>query len=730
MAKQQILLVDADPSSRRVLEVSLRSAGFNVTVAESAESALAKLEHSTPELVLSDTHLPGVDGFELVRRMRAMPEMSAVPVVFVTEQGALEEKLRGLELGVDDYLAKPIFVREVVTRVHMLLARRNKQRIAAESLARTRFSGALEDVAVVDLLQTIEVSQKSGVATVVQGKREAKLFFRQGRLVDAEVGELRGEEAVYRAITWTRGTFDLEFRDVDMPSAIEAPTHVLLMEGLRRVDELGRLSEQLPDQASIIDLDHTALLERLTEIPDELNGILRLIDGRSTLLDLVDGSPFDDLSTLTVLSKFYFEGLLVVVDEPAERSRPSAVSSSHSPMTRPSAIPLPPISSTAQLGVKAPPAVVGEAEEPTLLPRGSSDSPVEPLPTAEPAAPATQTTGSFPASMDARPRVLSSGPPPPAAFINESEAPVAPRNKSTRVGGLLAMPMPAATQTPVGGIVSQRVVAVDARAPEPKPQESTPQESKVRGENAQQRSPKATQLGLGQAAREQIAKANAPKPTEHQFFTDGDEGTYLGGPRSSLPPAIEEPEPAAKRQSSRPSSPEQLARARRGKGVLAVVLSAAVVLLVGGWWAAEGSAPRVEPTPEALAEVVKSPSSVAVAPPRPSAPLVSPEPQAEPEVALDPTEVLEQPVAEAAKPPSLSTDADPAGAKKTEKSKGAAASAPTKTKRRRKGRASRPKRSRSRQKRSGTSARKPAVQPKVVPRPQSDKPPTASFPMQ
>lgn len=325
MAKQQILLVDADSSSARVLEVSLRSAGFTVTTADSAENALEKLEHGAPDLILTDTRLPGADGFAFVRGLRTRAELKETPIVFLTEQGALEEKLRGLELGVDDYLAKPIFVREVVTRVHMLLARKNQQRIAAtesQSQVRTRFSGSLEDVAVVDLLQTIAISGKSGIAVVRRSDREAKLYFKNGQLVDAEVGDLRGEEAVYRTITWTTGIFDLEFRPVDRPTVIEATTNALLMEGMRRVDELGRLAEQLPPENTIVDVDHEALLARLNEIPDELNGILRLIDGRRTLLDLIDGSPFDDLSTLTVLSKFYFEGLLVGVESSAPEAAP------------------------------------------------------------------------------------------------------------------------------------------------------------------------------------------------------------------------------------------------------------------------------------------------------------------------------------------------------------------------------------------------------------------------
>jgi DNA-binding response OmpR family regulator len=445
MAKQQILLVDADSSSARVLEVSLRSAGFTVTTATSAENALAKLEHGPPDLILTDTRLPDSDGFGLVREVRSRPEMKDVPIVFLTEQGALEDKLRGLELGVDDYLAKPIFVREVVTRVHMLLARRNQQRIAAESLARTRFSGSLEDVAVVDLLQTIAVSGKSGVATVKRGDREAQLYFQKGQLIDAEVGDLRGEEAVYRTITWTKGTFDLEFRTVDHPVVIEASTNALLMEGLRRVDELGRLAEQLPPEHTLIDLDHEALLGRLNEIPDELNGVLRLIDGKRTLLDLIDASPFDDLSTLTVLSKFYFEGLLVAV-EAAERE-PEAADGVRAPELTGDALVGPGASAADALVVPA-----GASVEPVLLRRSS---PADALsPSAAPAAPAASVPASAVAAEAERPSLLV-----PSRRVS---APAA------------AEPAPAARSVEPAPMLSARSAPAPRVEPAPQGQRNTP----------------------------------------------------------------------------------------------------------------------------------------------------------------------------------------------------------------------------------------------------------------
>ena len=84
MAKKQLLLVDADPRSVRVLEVSLKKAGYSVTTAADGQDALAKIEFSTPDLILSDTRLPRVDGYELVRRLKQNPEFAGIPIVFLT----------------------------------------------------------------------------------------------------------------------------------------------------------------------------------------------------------------------------------------------------------------------------------------------------------------------------------------------------------------------------------------------------------------------------------------------------------------------------------------------------------------------------------------------------------------------------------------------------------------------------------------------------------------------
>ena len=308
MAKQNLLLVDADPRSRRVLEVSLRKAGYSVATANDGPQALEMVELSPPDLILSDTRLPGTDGFALVERLRGRNEWSHIPFVFLSSDVSLESKVRGLELGVE-YLTKPIYIKEVITRVNLELQRKQREGIG-ERTSKTRFTGSLADMGLVDLFQTIDISRKSGVLYLTAGKQRGAIYFQEGQVVDAELGRLRGEAAVYRFLVWNEGTFEVDFRAVRRDKTVTTSTQGLLMEGMRRVDEWGRLLEQIPPLDSVFEVSDDELVARLAEIPDEINDIIKHFDGQRSLMGVVDAAGGDDLATLTAISKLYFEGLI------------------------------------------------------------------------------------------------------------------------------------------------------------------------------------------------------------------------------------------------------------------------------------------------------------------------------------------------------------------------------------------------------------------------------------
>ena len=181
---------------------------FIVTTAVNGVDAMEKVETAQPDLVISDTVMPEMDGFEFCRKLKSHERWTDIPFIFLTGQKSVEDKIRGLELGVEDYLTKPIYIKEILTRVKILLQKKQRASLQEKRESKTKFAGQLSDMAVVDLIQTIEISRKAGVIhftadAETNGGRRAAIYFRGGKVIDAELGRLQGEDAIYRLLIWT-----------------------------------------------------------------------------------------------------------------------------------------------------------------------------------------------------------------------------------------------------------------------------------------------------------------------------------------------------------------------------------------------------------------------------------------------------------------------------------------------------------------------------------------------
>jgi len=118
-----ILIIDDDEKLNRLLTDFLSEFGFKTLTATHPEDGLKKLKLKSPDLVILDVMLPGMDGFEVCKTIR---QHSLVPIIMLTARGELMDKVIGLELGADDYLPKPFEPRELVARIHSILRRAKK----------------------------------------------------------------------------------------------------------------------------------------------------------------------------------------------------------------------------------------------------------------------------------------------------------------------------------------------------------------------------------------------------------------------------------------------------------------------------------------------------------------------------------------------------------------------------------------------------------------------------
>ncbi len=122
MAKQRILVVDDEESLREILQFNLEAEGYLADVAGSAEEALS-MNPERYDLILLDVMMDGMDGFTMARLLRSRPETARIPIVFCTAKDTEEDTVAGLDIGADDYIAKPFSVREALARVRSVLRR-------------------------------------------------------------------------------------------------------------------------------------------------------------------------------------------------------------------------------------------------------------------------------------------------------------------------------------------------------------------------------------------------------------------------------------------------------------------------------------------------------------------------------------------------------------------------------------------------------------------------------
>ena len=115
---KRILVVDDEPRYVRLMEANLISEGYDVTKAYDGQSAVEMVADTQPDLVLLDVMMPGLDGFGACERIR---EFSSIPIIMVTAKGEEQDRVRGLDVGADDYIVKPFSATEVLARVRAVL---------------------------------------------------------------------------------------------------------------------------------------------------------------------------------------------------------------------------------------------------------------------------------------------------------------------------------------------------------------------------------------------------------------------------------------------------------------------------------------------------------------------------------------------------------------------------------------------------------------------------------
>jgi DNA-binding response OmpR family regulator len=237
MSGLRVLVVDDDNTYREKAAQAMRDAGFEVmTAANGFEGLSAALKHQ-PSLILSDVTMPGMDGWQLLRMVRARPTLRRTPVVFLTDLQNDEQRLRGYALGVDDYVAKPFTSVELIARVERVIERAQ----SADEDVPSGMRGDLSKVPTSSLLAFAEMERRTAVVQLAREGEKATLHLKDGAVMridlDARLAHLKGLERFFHILDWERGRFELTSTEVTAEDQLGLPTSFALLEHARRRDE-------------------------------------------------------------------------------------------------------------------------------------------------------------------------------------------------------------------------------------------------------------------------------------------------------------------------------------------------------------------------------------------------------------------------------------------------------------------------------------------------------------
>ncbi|HET9314664.1 MAG TPA: response regulator [Vicinamibacteria bacterium] len=235
-AFRNVLVVDDNSFFRRFLRDLLAGQGFTVHEAADGDEGLRVALDRRPWLILTDVRMPGTDGFEFCRNVRAHSLIRQTPLLFLSGWDEYKQRYHGLKLGADDFLSKETSVRELLIRIQLVM----KRYAGLDEAKGAGIEGEIAMLGVPGALQVCHLSRLSGVLTAENGPRVATVRFRDGEVVGAECDGLEGEYGVFAFLGWERGLFRFRAGDPGPGDVVGGKFDALLLDGCRRLDEANR----------------------------------------------------------------------------------------------------------------------------------------------------------------------------------------------------------------------------------------------------------------------------------------------------------------------------------------------------------------------------------------------------------------------------------------------------------------------------------------------------------
>ena len=242
-ANVKLLLVEDNPMILEMLRGALAPLSTLVLATDGAD-ALMKAIDEPPDLIVCDYQLTGMNGRQLLEKLKGRGPTARTPIILMASRADITDKLKVLQDSVEDFIEKPFFLKEATARIKKVIDKIALEKMAREAPGEGTVRGSLAQMNVMDLLQSLEMGHKTCALVLTNDGDRCEMFFNDGQINHAVYGKLKGDEAVYKVLTWPDGNFQIDFTGRSAEQTTTRSTQGLLMEGLRLIDEAARGAEE------------------------------------------------------------------------------------------------------------------------------------------------------------------------------------------------------------------------------------------------------------------------------------------------------------------------------------------------------------------------------------------------------------------------------------------------------------------------------------------------------
>jgi CheY-like chemotaxis protein len=236
VASKTILLVAKNIGEYSKLTQNLQYFGYNILECQSGRQALERANATHPDFILAELDISDMDGIELCWMVRETSQVPLVPFVLLADSVAGEIQINGLRSGVDAFVLKTAPIREIITHVEALFKRFEQFQSQANPPAKS-LSGTSPDFSILEILQVLNMSKKSGTLKIVGEDRLGRAGLLDGNLTWAETGLYEGEEALAEMIQWEPVQFEFEKDLIFTKLNIRRPTMEVILNCTTVLDE-------------------------------------------------------------------------------------------------------------------------------------------------------------------------------------------------------------------------------------------------------------------------------------------------------------------------------------------------------------------------------------------------------------------------------------------------------------------------------------------------------------